>query len=401
MLRDLVPRARYGRAVHHLALGRSRGPACICAGIGWLWGEGRRPCFERGGAVAWGIGAVRYDEWSEGFDLVAAKAEAQDGRFGDPAVNSQRDRRAFRVALVNIMPDSAFNDTHRRFTDLIRTGSSGLDLEIRCYWLPEMSCQRSTVVRGAPYQDVACLYRDVPDALLVTGTEPVSSELTAEKFWGSLANLVRWATTTVPSTLMSCLAAHAALRAIDDVERLPLPRKRSGIFPQGVDCLHVLGQGLSSITAFPHSRWNEVPSAVLRNHGYDMVVGSEDGDWTVAAREDAGRMLVLVQGHPEYEPTALLREYRRDLRRFAQDPAASCPQLPVGYLDEEGEGLLRGWRAMIERVPASAWQRDLSLDAVANHIVPSWSASAIQLFSNWIGDARRRASLGSSVTASA
>lgn len=299
--------------------------------------------------------------------------------------------RAFRVALVNLMPDAAFEDTHRRFSDLVHSGSREVDLELRCYRLAQMSRWERPVARRASYQDVECLYRDPPDALVVTGTEPVSAELTEENFWSPLAELVRWATATVPSALMSCLAAHATLLALDDAMRRPLAEKRSGVFSQAVDRSHVLGKGLSAMAAFPHSRWNEVPGSALRNLGYDVVVGAEVDEWTVAAREHAGRMLVLVQGHPEYEPATLLREYRRDLRRFAEGSASVCPQVPVGYLDAAGEEELRGWRAAIGRTPPPDWKRDFPLDALLGHVVPSWSRDATRFFANWIADARHRA----------
>lgn len=309
-------------------------------------------------------------------------------------VGGVRDRRTLRVALVNIVPDRAFEDTHRRFCDLIRASSRDLDVELRCYRLPDVCRSHPPALLRASYQDVQCLYQDPPDALLVTGTEPVSAELTAEEFWSALEDLVRWAVTTVPSTLMSCLAAHATLRALDDVDRRSLPRKRNGVFSQAVDRSHVLGEGLSSMAAFPHSRWNEVPEPILRDHGYDVVMGTEGGEWTLAAREHAGRMLVLVQGHPEYEPTTLLREYRRDLRRYAEGSASACPQVPVGYLDAAGEEQLRAWRASVGRVPPPDWRRHFSLDAMAPHVVPSWSHDAIQFFVNWIADARDRAIAG-------
>jgi homoserine O-succinyltransferase len=308
-----------------------------------------------------------------------------------PPVDAPPGSRAFRVALVNIMPVAAFEDTHRRFSDLIRSGSRGMDLELRCYRLAQVGGWDCPAAWRASYRDVECLYCDPPDALVVTGTEPVCSDLREEDFWSALAELVRWATATVPSALMSCLAAHAALLALDGAVRRPMAKKRSGVFSQAVDRSHVLARGLSTMAAFPHSRWNEVPGSVLRGLGYDVVVGTEVDEWTVAARERAGRMLVLVQGHPEYEPATLLREYRRDLRRFAEGSAPVCPQLPVGYLDAVGEDRLRGWRDAIRRTPPPDWRRDFPLDPLLGHVVPSWSRNANRFFVNWIADARRRA----------
>lgn len=323
--------------------------------------------------------------------VAPAAGKVEKGRVGrPPPTDDAHESRPLRVALVNIMPDTGFEDAHRRFSNLIVAGSRGLELDLRCYRLPSIFCADRHLARRASYQEVGLLYRDPPDALVVTGTEPISPELTSEGYWEALAELVRWATTRVPSTLMSCLAAHAALRVLDDVDRTPLPVKCSGVFPQPVDRSHVLGIGLNPIAAFPHSRWNEVRGSLLQSLGYDVVVGTEGGEWTVAARETAGHMLVLVQGHPEYDPTTLLREYRRDLRRFAGGSAA-CPRVPVGYLDAVGESRLCGWRTAIGRIPPPDWRRDFPLDAVVRHVVPSWAHNATQLFVNWITDARRRA----------
>jgi homoserine trans-succinylase len=123
--------------------------------------------------------------------------------------------------------------------------------------------------------------------------------------------------------------------------------------------------------------------------GYDIVVGTAKGEWTVAARERAGRMLVLVQGHPEYASTVLLREFRRDLRRFVSGAAPVPPRIPVGYLDESGEVLLRAWSLSMERSSPAEWHTS-SFDALTDHIVSHWTDAAVQLFTNWLADAGSR-----------
>ena len=139
--------------------------------------------------------------------------------------------------------------------------------------------------RGRPRstRDLEDLYRDPPDALVVTGTEPLMNELTDERYWEALATLLHWAETTVPSTLLSCLAAHGALRALDQTDRVRLSVKRSGVYPQAVNQSHPFGRGLGAVAAFPHSRWNTVPGEVVRSLGYDVVVG------TTAGGVDGGR----------------------------------------------------------------------------------------------------------------
>ena len=68
-------------------------------------------------------------------------------------------------------------------------------------------------------------------------------ELTDERYWADLATLLNWAEATVPSTWLSCLAAHGALRALDQTDRVRLSVKRSGVFPQPVNQSHPLGSG--------------------------------------------------------------------------------------------------------------------------------------------------------------
>ena len=128
----------------------------------------------------------------------------------------------------------------------------------------------------------------------------------------------------------------------------------------------------------------------MQSLGYDVVVGTAGGEWTVAARERAGRMLVLAQGHPEYAPTMLLREYRRDMRRFIEGTVPAPPQIPTCYLDGEGEELLRAWSVSAERLPPDEWSRAFPIDAVADHVVPCWADTAVRLFANWLEDARSR-----------
>lgn len=300
--------------------------------------------------------------------------------------------RVLRVGLVNNMPEAAFMETHRGFARLVRAGAGEWDVDLRFYRIPSVSPPPvNDEARASVYGDVEELFGDPPDALVVTGTEPLTPELIGERYWGDLATLLHWAEATVPSTMLSCLAAHGALWALDRAHRVGLSAKRSGVFPQAVNQSHPLGQGLDAVAAFPHSRWNEVPGESVRSAGYDIVVGT-GGEWTVAARERAERMLVLLQGHPEYAPTVLLREYRRDLRRFVDGSAPTPPRIPAGYLDQSGEELLRAWSGSVERLDPEKWRHSAIVDTLTSHILPRWSDAAVRLFANWLSDAGIRTS---------
>lgn len=299
---------------------------------------------------------------------------------------------------MNNMPGPAFEETGHQFAKLICSSAPGVAIDLRCYHMSALShpdAARRRVL--AQYQSVEQLYAEPPDALVVSGSEPLAKDLTDEPYWSPLHRLLRWAEATVASTMLSCLAAHAAVLAFDGIARSPLAAKLSGVFPQPVDESHPLGAGLGTVAAFPHSRWNTIPAGVLRSLGYEVVMGSEDGEWTVVARERAGRMLVLVQGHPEYSPTTLLREFRRDVRRFADGSSSAPPEVPSHYLDATGAEILGEFvvsRADRGRRPPP---EDFPFEAVAGHIAASWTETSARLFANWVADAARRVTPGAAM----
>ncbi len=310
-----------------------------------------------------------------------------------PRADSEGPHRPIRIGFVNNMPDAAFEDTFQQFAALIGSSTSRLPADISCYYIPTVP--RSAAVletASVPYEDVECLYDSPPDALVVTGTEPRCAELSDEPYWDALAGLLRWAESVVPSTLLSCLASHAAVLALDGIRRSRLPSKQSGVFNHVVDRVDPLAHGLGSKVAFPHSRLNEIPVSELRAHQYRLVVSSDRTGWTVAARERRGRLLVLLQGHPEYKATTLLKEYRRDVRRFLDGFTAVHPEQPFGYLDRTGVKLLKAFRERCESsAPPSA--EDFPYEAAVEHIRASWDNSSRQLLLNWMADAQERMAL--------
>jgi homoserine O-succinyltransferase len=225
--------------------------------------------------------------------------------------------------------------------------------------------------------------------VVVTGSEPRQFDLRDEPTWLSLSGLIRWARVSTTSILLSCLAAHAALLAVDGVERERLEVKYSGVYPQWVRPSHPLTEGMGAVS-FPHSRLHDVPESVIEEHGYTVLLQSDEVGWTVAASDREG-LTVLLQGHPEYSPTTLLREYRRDVRRYLTNQLRYYPTVPAGYLDAEGVGRLDAFK---ER--ALAHERDATLleafpfGDCAARIAVDWQAPMERLARNWFTEVRRR-----------
>jgi homoserine O-succinyltransferase/O-acetyltransferase len=294
------------------------------------------------------------------------------------------------VALVNNMPDSAFVDTEDQFR---RATASlhGAQVDFQLYTITEIPrSEKIAQVIESRYRGLDELWSNPPDALIVTGTEPAQVQLRYEPYWPYLARLLEWAADSVPTTLLSCLAAHASVLLFDGIERVPRPSKCSGVY-EGVvrQPLHPLATGLPQDVRFPHSRVNDVPEAALIDAGYQIVVGSGSlqAGWALATRRHSEGLFVLCQGHPEYGTLSLLREYRRDVRRclFGRG-AVDYPRLPDGYFSAETVTTLKEFELharMSAADPLELWN-SFPYEDVAATVENTWAAPSATLYANWL-----------------
>ncbi len=297
---------------------------------------------------------------------------------------------ALEIALVNNMPDAAFEEAERQFSRLLFAGAGSTRVEVRLTTLPEPG--RSEGVRrrlAERYEDLDELYRRPPDAVVVTGAEPRADRLRDEPLWPALADLVRWSVESTSSLVCSCLAAHGALLALDGVDRRQLVAKASGVYAQSVRAGHPLTAGIGPVTC-PHSRHNDVPAPTVEAAGYAVLLGWGEAGWSVAVRDDPA-LVLLLQGHPEYSRTTLLREYRRDVGRYLAGVRPHYPDVPGGYLDAQGAALAGAFRL---RATAPGAGPDLlavfPFDALARRIEAEWRAPMDRLVANWLDEVQAR-----------
>jgi homoserine O-succinyltransferase/O-acetyltransferase len=302
--------------------------------------------------------------------------------------------RPITVALVNNMPDSAFVDTENQFRRAAEgTDSDSVNFEL--YTITEIPRSEAIAeVIESRYQGLDELWSQPPDALIVTGTEPAQISLRYEPYWPYLARLLEWAAASVPTTLLSCLASHASTLLFDGIERVPRASKCSGVFHGEVENPYdPLAFGLPDAVPFPHSRVNDVPEDALVEAGYRIVVGagSSGAGWAVAARQQGDGVFVLCQGHPEYGTLSLLREYRRDVRRYLFGRGAvPYPRLPDGYFCPDALATLEGFAeraAARDADPRELWSA-FPFDKVAASVANTWAAPSAILYANWLSLAR-------------
>jgi homoserine O-succinyltransferase/O-acetyltransferase len=297
-----------------------------------------------------------------------------------------------RVALVNNMPDAAFEETEQQFRALLDAGTPDGPVLLARYVLPSVKrgmALREIVARG--YRDVNHLYHSQADAVIVTGAEPMERRLVDESYWQDLQDVLGWCRSEVPAAYLSCLAAHAAVMVFDDIERQPLDAKCSGAFAQVVAKAHPLMTGIRSVK-LPQSRWNDVPAAAMESRGYEVLAKSAEAGWALATAARGQCAFLLAQGHPEYRRLTLLREYRRDVRRYLSGQQTTYPGIPFGYLDPDGVALLEDYEAAAKVKPdGTALVGQFPFSVASAHVTADWRRASRALFKNWMRSVRHRA----------
>lgn len=292
--------------------------------------------------------------------------------------------RSLVVGLINNMPDTALDATEAQFTRLLRAASGPHPVQLRIAYLPEVPRGPEAAAQIARnYWHVDELLARPVDALIVTGLEPKAANLTDEPYWGRLVELLRWAQTHTASSIWSCLAAHAAVQHLDGVMRKRLSEKRFGVFEHSIHGGHALMAGVAAPLAIPHSRWNELPAPELRAAGYTLLsFGPETGaDMFV---KETQSLLVFLQGHPEYEPTTLLKEYRRDVGRYVRGQQPHYPTRPHGYFTA---ATIERLSAFEEQARARRTEETLTLFpslGAGAYMGDRWGEPAVQIYRNWL-----------------
>jgi homoserine O-succinyltransferase len=295
------------------------------------------------------------------------------------------------VGLVNNMPDAALHSTETQFSGLLQAASGDCTVRLRLTSLPELPRSPEAlehIQRG--YWPLEELIAEPLDALIVTGTEPRAPVLTEEPYWKRFVELLAFAREHTAASIWSCLAAHAVVLDLDGIERQRLPEKRCGVYQHRVLAGHALLAGVRAPLPMPHSRWNELPPAALRAAGYTLLSWSEETGADAFVREERS-LLLFFQGHPEYEDTTLLKEYRRDVGRYLSGQQAHYPTLPRGYFSGDALAVLSEFREQALAKRSAALLESFPFARVAAGLENTWRSSAVAMYRNWLSliNARR------------
>ena len=304
-----------------------------------------------------------------------------------PGRAEHQDIRELHVGLLNMMPDAALAATERQFYRLVGEANQIAQFYMHPFTLPELKrTPKGQEHVERYYESFEQLQRDGLDALIITGANVTHPDLSAEPFWEPLIQVMDWAQENVTSILCSCLATHAMLQFRHGQRRRPLAAKRWGVYQHRVvDRAHPLVNDVNTRFDVPHSRFNDVGRDQFDAAVLHVLVESDEAGVHLAVSEDLFRV-VYFQGHPEYDTVSLLKEYIREVKRFANGERDDYPPVPEHYFEVQQRAILDEYREWL----LAACQRRAPLPEFPERLIEAgldntWHDTGEAVVGNWIG----------------
>jgi homoserine O-succinyltransferase len=313
--------------------------------------------------------------WAERTNLRLARSLESDAAGAD----------CVRIAFINNMPDAALEDTEIQFFELLDAAAGDVPVFLKLHSLSGVPrAERGQQHLNSFYFSTKDLLNSHFDAVIMTGTEPRQPNLRNEPYWSALTNVLDWAESNTTSTILSCLAAHAGVLHSDGIERCPLNDKQFGVFDFAKPTHHPLTEGTGERVRFPHSRWNEVQAGALAACGYSVLTQSAEGGVDAFVKKKKQSLFVHFQGHPEYGAQTLLKEYRRDIKRFVRRERETYPSMPRGYFNPASTRLLIDFREAVLSDRREKLMENFPEASLAETLQKTWHSFATTIYRNWV-----------------
>lgn len=317
------------------------------------------------------------------FDLLKAQGE-EVLELGQAL---HQDIRELHIGFLNLMPNASFKATERQFLRLV--GSSNQIVQYYIYLFTIDGVDRDEETQSyidSYYTSFDDVKAHGLDSLIITGTNPANPTLEQEPFWEPLGDVVDWATKNVTSVLCSCLAVHAIVKHLHDIERKPLQKKRWGVYSHRItNARHPLLRNINTRFDVPHSRNNDVSPEQLQAAGFKILVQGEESGVHMAVSPDMFR-IVYLQGHPEYDRISLLKEYKREVNRYLNGERESYPDSPENYFNSEVDAIIDDYQEAVlsAKSDGSSMPKfpEMEIEPLLDN---TWRDTGKSIFDNWLG----------------
>ncbi len=313
------------------------------------------------------------------------RAEGEDILDADRA--RHQDIRELHIGLLNMMPDTAVEATERQFLRLLGECNRIAQFYVHPFTVRGMQREGAAAEHVERYYErFEDVRRDGLDALIITGANPREPDITRESFWDGMMEVMDWAREQVCSTIMSCLATHAALKRYHGVDRRALGFKRWGVYSHRVvEPTHPLVNDINTRFDTCHSRFNDVPGDIMRATGSHVLVESEECGVLLATSPD-GLRFIYLQGHPEYDRVSLLKEYKREIANYTGGLRNDYPPFPDNYFPAAArQTLLRYREQVVREFENGRAPPPFPEEQVLSSVDNTWTDTGKAIFNNWMG----------------
>jgi len=299
-----------------------------------------------------------------------------------------QDIRELHVGLLNMMPDAALSATEMQFMRLVGSSNQIAQFFIHPFTIDGLPRSEETMAYiDRYYHSFEEIRNSGLDALIITGANVTTPSLDREPFWEPLKQVIAWAQQHAVPVLCSCLATHALVQHLYHIKRQPMPAgKLWGVYPHRiVHTEHPLLRDINTRFDVPHSRFNAIYREQLERAGLTILIESEEAGVHMAVSPDQFGILYF-QGHPEYDTNSLLKEYKREVARFAAGERQDYPPHPENYFGDEAASIAeRHMQAVI-----AALEKDRDVPAfpegkLAPLLDNTWRDTAKSIVNNWLG----------------
>ena len=259
-----------------------------------------------------------------------------------------QDIRPLRILILNLMPKKI--DTERQLLRMLSNTPLQVDVE-----LLQTATHASKNTSAEHLLKFYKVFDDVKeqyfDGMIITGAPVEHLEFEEVGYWDELCQIMEWSKSHVHSTLHICWGAQAALHYHYGLQKVQLPQKMFGVFPQHVLEPHCqLLRGFNDVFHAPHSRHAEVHREDIEKVPQLKILTESELSGVHIVANKNGRQY-FITGHSEYDRDTLKGEYFRDKEKGAEIA------VPYGYFPDDDP----------TKEP---------------HF--SWGCSANLLFSNWL-----------------
>ncbi|NMA11711.1 MAG: homoserine O-succinyltransferase [Chloroflexi bacterium] len=256
-------------------------------------------------------------------DLPAAEILENENIFvmhGNRAMH--QDIRPLKILILNLMPTKV--ETEIQLLRLLSNSPLQIDVDL-LHMASHESKNISKEYLNRFYKTMDHISGNKYDGFIITGAPVEGLRFEDVDYWDELCAMMAWSKSHVYSTLHICWGAQAGLYYHYGIDKFPMERKISGIFPhRPIVRNHPLLRGFDDIFYMPHSRHTEIKrESIDANPELQVLAISDEAGVAITARYD-GRQ-VFVQGHMEYDLMTLAREYLRDSSQGLD------PDIPTNY----------------------------------------------------------------------